>query len=103
MNAPVQLDILAAIPGPTTSKPDADSPVAPEKPTPRSRPLSFWRDSEDVVVVEEQSRTAVYTNTRGAIAIRQESRDGDNEDPVIVLRRENVEALVAALKAERDG
>ena len=73
----------------------------PEKPA-RSRPY-FWRDREGDVVVEEQPRLAVYMNTRGAIVIREESPEGDDEDPFVRLRPECVEKLIAALRAERDG
>jgi hypothetical protein len=54
-------------------------------------------------VIHYQPRIAVYTNPVDAIVIRQEAQDCDDEDPFIMVRPENVQALVLALIAERDG
>src|SRR5690349_4819291 len=55
-----------------------------------------WTD--DVVAVGEQLQIGVYTNPSGNVVIRQ--RDWPEDDVWIVIRPENVPALVRALTRE---
>jgi hypothetical protein len=50
------------------------------------------------MVVQSQPAIAVYENTVGAIVIIQESSDPHEEDPIIRVRPEHVEKLVAKLR-----
>ena len=57
----------------------------------------FAPDSEDMVI-HHQPAIAVYENTVGAVVIRQVSDDPDERDPVIQVRPEHVEKLIARLR-----
>jgi len=50
------------------------------------------------VVIPHQPAIAVYENTSGAVVIRQEMSAREDEDPVILVRPEHVEKLVARLR-----
>ncbi len=56
-----------------------------------------WNDKNTVLHL--QPRTAVYTNIDGDIVIRQMDNYGDDE-PYIVIARNNVAKIAAALLAE---
>lgn len=56
-----------------------------------------WVADKSDVAIPEQPATAVYVNLAGAIVIRQQCLDG-YDDPVIRIRPENVDALIAALR-----
>jgi hypothetical protein len=55
-----------------------------------------WGDGD--VVIEAQSRIAVYTNAAGAVVIR--AQDWPDDDHFIVVARNNVAKLVEALAEE---
>lgn len=57
--------------------------------------------SSDAVVIKTTAGIAVYTNPHGDIVIRQE-RLGDfqNEDSFVVLPKDRVAAVIAALQKE---
>jgi hypothetical protein len=57
----------------------------------------FAPDSEDMVI-PHQPAIAVYENTVGAVVIRQVATVYDEEDPVIQVRPEHVEKLIARLR-----
>jgi hypothetical protein len=71
----------------------AGTPVVPKEP--EFDP--FAQDCEDLVI-PHQPAIAVYENPFGAVIIRQSCTMGDNDDPIIVVRPEHVEKLVARLR-----
>jgi hypothetical protein len=56
-----------------------------------------WIADRSDIVIPEQPATAVYVNPAGAIVVRQQSLDG-NDDQAITLRPENLPTLIAALR-----
>jgi hypothetical protein len=62
-----------------------------------------WR-SEDAVVVKSIAAIAVYTNPHGEVVIRQE-KDGFlfDQDPFVVIPRDRVSEVIAALQKECEG
>jgi hypothetical protein len=50
------------------------------------------------MVIQHQPAIAIYENPFGAIVIRQECTARDDDDPVIIIRPEHVEKLVAKLR-----
>jgi hypothetical protein len=57
----------------------------------------FAPGSEDLVV-PHQPAIAVYENTQGAIVICQCASAYDEEDPIILVRPENLDALIVRLR-----
>ncbi len=57
----------------------------------------FDSDSADMVI-PHQPAIAVYENPFGAVIIRQECTTRDDDDPIIIVRPEHVEKLVARLR-----
>ncbi|HJV74075.1 MAG TPA: hypothetical protein VJ654_07640 [Noviherbaspirillum sp.] len=55
-----------------------------------------WKDTESVVI-ERVEATAVYTNPKGDIVIRQEDTMG-GDDAVIIVPRSRVTELILALQ-----
>jgi hypothetical protein len=53
---------------------------------------------EGDVVVPHQPAIAVYENTQGHIVIIQASSDAYEEDPIILVRPEHVEKLIARIR-----
>lgn len=53
---------------------------------------------EGVTVVPHQPAIAVYENTQGAIVICQCASAYDEGDPIILVRPENVDALIVSLR-----
>jgi len=70
--------------------------AAATHPEPEGVDFDWVADKSDVVI-PEQPATAVYINLQGAIVIRQQCLDGD-DDPIIRIRPENVGTLIAALR-----
>ena len=61
--------------------------------------MSIFEWTDDNTVLQLQPRTAVYTNLDGDIVIRQMDNHGDDE-PYIVIARNNVTRIVEALLVE---
>jgi hypothetical protein len=57
----------------------------------------FAPGSEDLVV-PHQPAIAVYENTQGAIVIRQCASAYDQDDPIVLVRPENLDALIVRLR-----
>lgn len=57
----------------------------------------FDWDADDSVVIPAQPPTAVYSNARGDIVIRQL---GEDEETFVFVRPENAQALCRAIMAE---
>jgi hypothetical protein len=57
----------------------------------------FKPDSEDLVI-PHQPAIAVYANVAGGVTVRQERADYQDEDPLVVIRPEHIEKVVAALR-----
>jgi len=57
-----------------------------------------WGDQESVVIQSVQA-TAVYTNPKGDIVIRQESALG-GDDQYVVVPRKMADAMAKAIRAE---
>jgi hypothetical protein len=68
-------------------------PIAPKEP--EFDP--FGAGCEEMVIAH-QPAVAVYENPFGAVVIRQECTTRDDDDPVIIVRPEHVEKLVARLR-----
>lgn len=56
-----------------------------------------WNDGS--IVIKPQRAIAVYANPAGNLIIRQEAYDTTEDDPFIVISREHVAAVIAALQA----
>lgn len=75
-------------------------PISPlASPAPAAEPEwdPFDGKSEEMVI-PHQPAIAVYENTAGAIVIRQVASPSDDEDPIIMVRPEHVEKLIARLR-----
>jgi hypothetical protein len=59
--------------------------------------LAWWEQNPDLVIVEEQLRTAVFINRAGKIAIRQ-ARPFDDDDAFVFIRPEHAPALIRRLQ-----
>lgn len=60
---------------------------------------TFDWDNDDSVVVARQMAIAVLQNERGDVVIRQESQDPHEDEAYVLVRPENVPALIDALCA----
>ncbi len=61
-----------------------------------------WSDNE-AVVMRGYGGIAVYTNPHGDVVIRQEGDGmGFDRDPFIVIPRDRVSAVIAAIKKESE-
>jgi predicted glycosyltransferase len=66
--------------------------------------VSFDWLGDESVVVNPVSAIAVYTNTHGEVVIRQQNlNESLDQDPLIVIPRERVRDVIAALKKESEG
>lgn len=52
----------------------------------------------DEDILGHQPRTSIYENVRGAIVIRQEAGPLEEDDAWVIIRPENIPALIAALR-----
>lgn len=59
----------------------------------------FWLESEQIgdTCIQHQNQIIVYLNGNGDIVIRQEDQMND-EDDMVCVNRQNVKALIIALK-----
>jgi hypothetical protein len=58
-----------------------------------------WRDSESVVVPEQQA-IAVYTNVNDVVVVRQERAWDEDSDTIVLIHRQHVLTVVEAMLAE---
>ena len=70
--------------------------VPPVVPPPSQDDEEFDWDADDIVVLWEQPRTAVYFNTRGGLVIRQLDPD-EYDDKFVFINAENIERFMAML------
>jgi hypothetical protein len=56
-----------------------------------------WSSNNEDIVLREQRALAVYWNTRGDLVIRQERDWSENDDPFLVIGRDNVDAFLDRL------
>jgi hypothetical protein len=54
--------------------------------------------NEGDMVIPHQPAIAVYENTSGAVVIIQAATDYQGEDPIILVRPENLDALIVSLR-----
>lgn len=76
---------------------DSSERTAEEQDHDNGREWDWQRDSLDVVIFK-QPATAVYTNPRGFLVIRQESHTGDDPDQLVVIDPAHAELFILALK-----
>jgi len=77
----------------------AGSPWKPETPAVEKEPeFDPFEPGSEEMVVHHQPAIAVYPNPFGAIVIRQECTTRDDEDPVILVRPEHLDALIVRLR-----
>jgi hypothetical protein len=65
-------------------------------PPPSQDYKTFDWNADDIVVLWEQPRTAVYFNTRGGLVFRQSDPD-EYDDKFVVINAENIERFTAML------
>ena len=53
--------------------------------------------ADESIILSEQPRTAVYTNGVGDVVIRQERGWDEDSDTLVIITRNNVEAIIWAL------
>jgi hypothetical protein len=70
-----------------------DPPLVPKEPE-----FDPFESGAAEMVIPHQPAIAVYENPFGAVVIRQERLAGDDDDPVIIVRPEHVEKLIARLR-----
>jgi hypothetical protein len=75
-------------------------PISPWKPTPPAKEPEFdpFEPGSEDLVIPHQPAIAVYENTAGAVVIRQATDDSYERDPIIQVRPEHVERLIARLR-----
>ena len=59
-----------------------------------------WNEDIDNVVFETVQGVAVYTNPDGDLVIRQQATPLDDEDQIVIVPSDRVEALIFAIKSE---
>lgn len=106
MNEAPQFDLLASHKVSdqplSTSRTTTPVPPAPARPEAAREPRRWDADDPDVVI-QAQPRTGVWTNPFGAIVICQEAAEYGDDDPFVMIRPENIDALIRGLLRERDG
>jgi hypothetical protein len=91
MNKPLQTSLLDEAMEEIAS-PIASAPVAPAQ---EPRP---WSADDPDIAVHAQPALRVYENRYGGIVIAQEATLGEDDDPFIVCRPENLALLIARLR-----
>jgi hypothetical protein len=82
--------------GPVVGEDVGIAPPQPdEKPVADAEEINWFTD--DCVVLYEQPSTAIYFNRVGALVIRQEGRDGPDDDPFIIIAKNNIEEFLDRL------
>jgi hypothetical protein len=82
--------------GPVVGEDVGIAPQQPdEKPVADAEEINWFTD--DCVVLYEQPSTAIYFNRVGALVIRQEGRDGPDDDPFIIIAKNNIEEFLDRL------
>lgn len=59
-----------------------------------------WNEDIDNVVFKSVQGVAVYSNPDGDIVIRQQAGPLDDDDQVVIVPSDRVEALIFAIKSE---
>lgn len=59
-----------------------------------------WAPDESAVVFKTVQAVAVYSNPDGDIVIRQQASPLDDEDQIVIVPSDRVEALIFAIKSE---
>ena len=59
-----------------------------------------WNEDIDNVVFKSAQGVAVYSNPDGDIVIRQQASPLDDEDQIVIVPRDRVEALIFAINSE---
>jgi len=99
-----QPDMLGDAGGKLPAPSPAVSAPVPQAPKPKqenSKPYPDWSNWRQVDV-PEQSAISVFANGRDHITIKCEAGEYDEDDITIVIAPENVDALINAIKRERD-
>jgi hypothetical protein len=88
-----------AIPLAGNISPSISPPACPPPPGVIDPPkFDPFDPKEGVMIVPHQPAIAIYENTQGAIVICQCASAYDEEDPIILVRPENLDALIVALR-----
>jgi hypothetical protein len=58
----------------------------------------LWDPNSPEVCIPDQPPIACYENPYGAVVIRQRSTSAFDDDSVVIVRPENIPALIAAMK-----
>jgi hypothetical protein len=76
-------------------------PTAPEKPIAQAEAADRfdWSADNPDIAIHEQPMTAVYENPYGAVVIRQESRNSDEDDHFVFFRPESIPDLIRRLQS----
>jgi hypothetical protein len=72
----------------------ADALSGQRQPAPAKQERWVWWEDEQVVAVEEQPLTGCWINPSDALVIMQLRPDEDEREPFVVLRPENVPAVI---------
>lgn len=59
-----------------------------------------WNEDIDNVVFKSVQGVAVYSNPDGDIVIRQQAGPLDDDDQIVIVHSDRVEALIFAIKSE---
>jgi len=59
-----------------------------------------WNEGIDNVVFKSVQGVAVYSNPDGDIVIRQQAGPLDDDDQIVIVPSDRVEALIFAIKSE---
>jgi hypothetical protein len=87
-----------AIPLPIASPPVSPSACPPPPGVVDEPKYDPFDPKSEELVIPHQPAIAVYENTSGAVVIIQCTSDPDQDDPIILVRPEHVEKLVARLR-----
>jgi len=88
-----------AIPLAGSISPPISPPACPPPPGAVDKPkYDPFDPKEGDMVIPHQPAIAVFVNTVGAIVIIQSSTDPHEEDPIIMVRPEHVEKLIARIR-----
>ena len=82
-----------------TLEPEKSEPTASESATASPvEDLGFnWSRDKDAVILEHQPAIAVYWNDAGGLTIRQEREWNEEEDHVVHIGRDNIDAFIDKL------
>ncbi len=76
------------------------APPTPARAEPLKKPEPDIFDDADAVTLQRQLETAIYRNSYGALVLRQQDFDFQNDDgPYVVILKENVSAILEKVRA----